>query len=131
MTRTEVLSAGMLRQPHPDFKPLSYGRWLLCESIREELLKSGSNCGHTMRGCHWVICTRDENDAELVEALAAPDRIAALRPLWESSLHVSDATKFAQWWDNEISGNEAAATQHKPDSRLGKPESSEAQSQTT
>jgi hypothetical protein len=132
MTRSQVLSAGMLRQRNPDYQPLSYGRWLICESIRDELLKSDPDAsGHVLRGCQWVICTRSEDDAELVAALAAEDRVAALRPLWIDKLHVSDASKFSQWWDDEIAGNEAAATSHRPDSRLGKSESSEEPSPTT
>ena len=117
-TRHEILSDGMLRQSHPKFKPLSYGRWITLDGIRKEMVDAGNECGHTLTGIRWVICTREANDPELVSALASADKIEAFKPLWQDALHVSDVADFTDWWDAEILGQEAAATIHKPDTRL-------------
>jgi len=131
MTRNDILSAGMLRSAHPQFGVLSYARWIMLDSIRQRMIDAGNDCGHTLTGIRWLICSRPPEDAEIVAALASSDPIAELSKIWQATLHVSDVPKFTEWWEAEISGQEAAATTHKPDTRLGKPEASEEQTQTT
>jgi hypothetical protein len=131
MTRNDILTGGMLRQPHPDYGILSYGRWITLESLRIELIESGSTCGHTLTGIRWVMCSRPHDDKELVAALASADKISALNTIWQRDLHISEVTRFVEWWEAEITGQEAAATTHKPDTRLGKSTDQEEQTPTT
>ena len=130
-TRNEILSDGMLRQAHPKLKPLSYGRWIILDKIRDEMVTAGNSCGHTLTAIRWVVCTREPDDAELVAALASSDRVDAFRPLWDGKLHISDVPAFTDWWEAEITGQEAAATVHKPETRPGKSEPQEEQIPTT
>lgn len=131
MTRSDILSAGMLRQPHPLFLPLSYGRFIVINEAKKKIKDNpAANIGDE-NGIAWVICTRPDNDPDLVAALAADDLVASFRPLWQDRVHVADMIEFTAWFDLEFATNDAAATTHKPDSRLGKSEDLAAQNPTT
>jgi hypothetical protein len=130
-TRNQILSAGMLREPHPQFGLLTYARWQKSMAVHEALRESGNVDLYELRAIQWVISTRPSSDPELVAAMAGNDKSAAFRPLWEDSLHASDITPFATWWNEEMEAYEAAATVHKPDTRLGKSEASEELTPTT
>lgn len=121
----------MLREPHPVYGLLTYAKWQKSMAMHEALKEAGNVDIYELRAIQWVIATRPSNDPELVAALASADKSAAFRLLWEDALHASDITPFAEWWNEEMEAYEAAATVHKPDTRLGKSEALEAQTQTT
>lgn len=131
-TRQQILSAGMLREPHPIYGFLTYARWQKYLEVHESIqAKKESVDGYELRAVQWVICTRKHDDPDLAAAIAADDRSAAFRALWEESLHVSDVVPFSEWWNSEVEAYEAAATVHKPDNKLGKSEKQEEQTPTT
>lgn len=131
-TRTQILSAGMLREPHPVYGLLTYAKWQKSMAVHESLKESaGKVNAYELRAIQWVIATREPSDPELIAALDDADKSAAFLPLWESSLHASDITPFATWWNEEMEAYEAAQTVHKPDTRLGKSAASEEPTPTT
>jgi len=114
MTRQDALGEAILREPHPVYGKLTYGRFTRIQNLTRELPEGDSALAN---GIAWVICTRDRNDPKLVAALAAPDPREALRDIFEEGMH---ATEALAWFNAEIGAVDAASTTAKEDTTPGK-----------
>lgn len=117
MTRQDALGEAILREPHPVYGKLTYGRFSRIQNLTRELPEGDSALAN---GIAWVICTRDKSDPELVAALAASDPREALRDIFEEGMHATEAQPFLAWFNAEIGAVDAASTTAKEDTSPGK-----------
>lgn len=115
MTRTEVLSDAILREPHPKYGKLSRGRFTLIQKYTANL-----EDGEAANGIAWVICTRDKNAPELVAAFNAEDPVAALVAIYEDQMHATEPGPFMAWFRAELDATDAASTTAKEEVGPGK-----------
>lgn len=115
MTRTEVLSDAILREPHPKYGKLTRGRFTLIQKYTADM-----DDGELANGIAWVICSRHYKAPELVTALAAEDPVNALRDIFEAEMHALEAAPFMTWFNAEIGATDAASTTAKEETGPGK-----------
>ena len=129
MTRDEILSDAITREPHPKYGKLTYGRFSRIQSLTakigdddvEVVLLEGSDDDTALaNGIAWVICTREKTAPELVAALATEDPVEALRDIFEDGMHATEATAFLAWFNAEIGAADAASTTSKEETGPGK-----------
>ena len=125
MKRDDILSLAMTRQPHPKYGFLT----ALKHSV---LMRLGGRIFSEERdvediGTAWVVCVLPINDPLIEQAknVGGEDGCAILRPVWEDNLHTSEIVEFNEWFNLEIVGQNASATEDNPDpTRSGNVEAS-------
>jgi hypothetical protein len=117
MNRDEILSDAILREPHPKYGKLTYGRFSRIQKLTAGI---GDDDTALANGIAWVICTREKNAPELVAALATEAPVEALRDLFEEEMHATEATSFLAWFNAEIGAADAASTTSKEETGPGK-----------
>lgn len=115
MTRTEVLSDAILREPHPKYGKLTRGRFTLIQKYTADM-----DDGEAANGIAWVICSRDRNAPELVAAFNAENPVDALKEIFETQMHALEAAPFMAWFNAEIGATDAASTTAKEETGPGK-----------
>ena len=115
MTRIEVLSDAILREPHPRYGKLSRGRFTLIQIYTADM-----DDGELANGIAWVICSRDRNAPELTAAFASEAPVDALKEIFESGMHALEAAPFMAWFNAEIGATDAASTTAKEETGPGK-----------
>lgn len=115
MTRTEVLSDAILREPHPKYGKLSRGRFTLIQKYTE-----GMEDNLLANGIAWVICTRPKSDPALVAALLAENPTDALKDIYEDEMHAMEGGPFMAWFTAEMTATDAASTTAKEETGPGK-----------
>ena len=115
MTRTEVLSDAILRDPHPKYGKLTRGRFTLIQKFTADM-----EDGEAANGIAWAICSRDRNAPEPVAAFNAESPVDALREIFEREMHALEAGPFMAWFNAEIGATDAASTTAKPETGPGK-----------
>lgn len=115
MTRNEVLSDAILREPHPKYGKLTRGRFTLIQKYTADL-----EDGELANGIAWVICSRDRSSPELVAAFNANSPVVALKEIFEADMHALEAAPFMAWFNAEIGATDAASTTAREETGPGK-----------
>jgi hypothetical protein len=115
MTRTEVLSDAILREPHPKYGKLTRGRFTLIQKYTSDM-----EDGEIANGIAWVICSRDRSSPDLLAAFNADDPVAELTAIFETEMHALEAAPFMAWFNAEVGATDAASTTAKEETGPGK-----------
>lgn len=119
MNRQEVLSDAILREPHPKYGKLSYGRFSLIQKLTASLPEDATVESNSVA---WFVCTRPKNDPSLQAALASEKPVESIMEIVGEEMHATEAGPFLAWFNAELGATDAAATKEKEQTGPGKSE---------
>lgn len=116
-TREDIISAALLKEPHPKYGFLDFGKWTALNLLQNRMLTEEPLRPEDI-GEAWVVCTLGD-DHEIVQKAIQGEK-DDMESAYKDGLHPSEMKPFMDWYDSEWLDAEAAATVDKKSKTSGK-----------